>query len=231
MKKILLTRMQEDNEEDRYFFQSLGYEVCEVPLLEVQIKRPITPFIEAFRQADWLFFTSRYAVKFCWECLVEAGLSESLSEKKIASIGKKTSEKLEEYGVNVDFEASVPMKEFFFREWLDQKYQAKKILYPTSQLADQQAVSFFRNTAYIFTQQVIYQNQMPLGNSRLLKNCLEDPMLESVYITAPSIWHRLKKWYEQSSEAHSLMFICLGETTKRAIEADGYHAVLKREWR
>lgn len=231
MKRILLTRMKEDNVEDRDFFKSMGYEVDEVPLLDVQMARAIAPFIKEFKQTDWLFFTSRYAVKFCWDCLSEAKLMEQMSEKKIASIGKKTSEKLREYGMTADFEASMPTKRVLFNEWIQQVHTSQTILYPTSQLADQSAVDFFAQTAHQVMQHEIYQNLFPLKNRALLGKVLSNPNLVGVYFTAPSTWHRFREIYEAQGETRSLNLICLGDTTKRAIEIDGYCAVLKKEYR
>lgn len=230
MKKILLTRMKEDNVEDRCFFKRLGYEVAEVPLLEVRMKRPLTSFLEVFKQADWLFFTSRYAVKFCWNGLLEAGLSGQMSQKKIASIGKKTSETLRAYGMKTDFEASVPTKQVLFNEWIQQVRKPQLILYPTSQLADLSAVDFFAQTKHQFIQQVIYQNLFPLKNQALLVESLRDPNLLGVYFTAPSIWGRFKEIYETQCEDRQLQLICLGKTTKQVMELDGYRAILKNEF-
>lgn len=90
------------------------------------IKTEILPFSEEILDNDyeWLVLTSPNAVEHFLPFL------NRMRYKRLASIGKKTSETMVSHGLNVDFEPSGYTQEKFMEEFSVQ--QGEQILYPVS---------------------------------------------------------------------------------------------------
>ena len=98
---------------------SLGGEAFAYPLIET--KEIIEPYdhiqIQMARNLDWLIFTSQNAVKVFIDKLRRNGVKPSEYKGKIAAVGKKTAESLEQNGFQVDFMPSVFSADVFVKEF------------------------------------------------------------------------------------------------------------------
>lgn len=89
------------------YFESLG-KVIHQPLIEISrtSEADLIQKIENLHQFDWLFFTSRYSVRFFFETLRNSGRdSRYLHLLHIVSIGCVTSNALKEEGISPDLQA------------------------------------------------------------------------------------------------------------------------------
>lgn len=89
--------------------QEKGAEVHYLPLIETVMRNTSAP---DFGRYGWLIFTSRNSA----EAFCRLGLK---TESKIAAVGDKTAELLEEYGYKVDFIPSTFSADVFVREFPD----------------------------------------------------------------------------------------------------------------
>lgn len=101
---------------------SESFEISHTPV----IKTELLPFNDGIFDKDyeWLILTSPNAVEHFIPFL------ERVSYKRLASIGKKTSEAMVKHGLNVDFEPSGYTQEKFMEEFIVKKDE--RILYPVS---------------------------------------------------------------------------------------------------
>ncbi|MFN6379698.1 MAG: uroporphyrinogen-III synthase [Flavobacteriales bacterium] len=95
MAKILMTRPKGSSPNLLQKLEAAGHELLEFSF----IKTEITPFDPAHIQEDWIFFSSKNAVKSC----ISAGVN--LENYKLASVGASTS-KILDPSLNILFEAN-----------------------------------------------------------------------------------------------------------------------------
>ena len=82
MKKLLLTRLPEDNEEDRRYFEQRGFQCVQLPLMQLTPRQPVEDsVIEQLQAADWSMLTSQHRASVFVE-LVRTNLTESFFEDK-----------------------------------------------------------------------------------------------------------------------------------------------------
>lgn len=55
MNTILLTRLVEDNAEDRSYFQTRGFETVEIPLIALEKRTLDQSFKTMVKQSEWIF--------------------------------------------------------------------------------------------------------------------------------------------------------------------------------
>ncbi|GBG96689.1 uroporphyrinogen-III synthase [Lactococcus termiticola] len=210
MKRILL--MRPDNREDKAFFEARDYEVMELPLVRYELLALSPEALAELKTSDWLVFTSQRPVESILAHL-EPG------ELKISAVGQKTAEKIESLGFAVDFMPSIATKASFISEW---PAPGQKIFYPKSNLADD---SLARTLGA--KEVVCYEHQEDVANLELLENLINFMALDSVYFTSPSSWQRFYKIYQK--HPFPIDIIAIGETTKKAIQADLSVDVLEKE--
>ena len=106
-KKIVITRAQNQQAEARKIFEAQGAVVVDFPTLVIGPPKNSNLLDEAInnlKNYDWIVFSSNNGVNSIEDKLNSIGKSLSdFRNLKIAAVGKKTSARLEEIGVSVDF--------------------------------------------------------------------------------------------------------------------------------
>ncbi|MFC4652513.1 uroporphyrinogen-III synthase [Lactococcus nasutitermitis] len=217
MKKILLLR--EDNRADKLFFKKRAYQVLEVPLSRLLVRNLTKKECADLTEADWLFLTSQAPVKMLFSFLTE--LSKI---PRIAVLGKKTAQVVEEIGLTVDFIPDVATKEALIKEWQAKFPAEAKIFYPKSNLADDSLSQKLLNCQV--TSVVCYENQFYEEHQLVLEKILREKEISTVYFASPSSWARFYSSYKKNY--YPLEFIAIGATTKAAIEKLGFSAKIKK---
>ncbi|SOC02625.1 uroporphyrinogen-III synthase [Ureibacillus xyleni] len=99
--------------------QSLGGEAHACPLIDT--KEIIEPYdyiqLQMARNLDWLIFTSQNAVKAFLNKTKQNKMEPIEFKGKIAAVGKKTTQLLEQNGFNVDFMPSIYSADVFVKEF------------------------------------------------------------------------------------------------------------------
>lgn len=102
-KRYLVPRIGKEHSELVSGLRALGAFVQEIQVGEIVYRKMRLSAEEAAR-VDWLIFTSKNGVSAFFACMRESGIDvRLLANTKIAAIGKKTAEALQEYGVYADF--------------------------------------------------------------------------------------------------------------------------------
>ncbi|EOL41699.1 uroporphyrinogen-III synthase [Enterococcus phoeniculicola] len=216
---ILLTRGVSLNEADKQFFEQLGYQTIIVPLSEIQPLPLNTAILEQLSQSEWLFFTSQSPILSL--------LKHARKEIKIAVIGQKTAAIVRKAGFSVTFISPIETKEAMITFWRKQYPRPTTIFYPKSQLADSYIEESLSHLYRIYAH-VTYENRLPKETVSKLSHLSEQAKIQAVYLTSPSSWHRFYQIYKNITP--SLTLIAIGPTTKKAIETDGFQAIVKSDW-
>ncbi|MBO0440018.1 uroporphyrinogen-III synthase [Candidatus Enterococcus ikei] len=225
MKKILLTRLLEDNQEDRLFFQKQGFATLEIPLLTLTMQKSDGTFEEMLKKSEWVFFTSQHAAKFFFQ--QQPAVNVDLQAKKFAVIGAKTAQVLLDNHVKIDFQAPVSTKQKLFEAWSVCFTRPTTIFYPKSNLADNVGEAELKEQGHDLFTPILYNNFFSDENRQRLKTCLVTEKITAVYLASPSLWQRFLSVFSETGLTNMPKLYCLGQTTQQAIIKDGYEVVIK----
>lgn len=165
---------------------------------------------------DWLIFTSKYAVNYFFKRLHFLKKdSRYLSGKKVASIGKYTSEALLDHGICPDLQPEDESSEGLINEFVDKKIKDKKILIPRSNLALSKLPSGLNESGNQVTVLEIYQNKMP--ELPIVPN-LND--FKKLIFTSPSGINNFFSMYDQVPK--NIQILVKGKESLKALHNQGY---------
>lgn len=214
MKKLLLVRPEGKNQADAQFFAG-RYESLELPLFQIIQNQLLPATVKQIQTSDWLIFTSQNAVA--------SVLEVAKKDVKIAAIGQKTADLIKSSDFSVEFIPSKADKIALVQEF-QEKYKHQTIFYPKSELADDYIEEKLGKDNRI-TSFIAYQNQPLATNQMRLARLLEEQKIDAVYLTSPSAWRCFHQVYQ--NYLYPLELIVIGQTTKAAVEADGFKAIEK----
>lgn len=220
MTTILLTRLLQDNLEDRIYFEKKGFKTVEIPLLTLK-KRVFSPVIqEKFIASQWIFLTSQHAADF----LCQEVPKDILITKKIAVIGTKTGAVIRKNNYRIAFQAPFPTKKSFFNTWAENYLEPTTIFYPKSNLANKLGESALKQQGHELATPVLYDNYFASARQQQLKKYLLTATIEAVYLTSPSLWNRFFSVFQECTGLVMPKLYCVGKTTAQLIARDGYKA-------
>ncbi|GGC88726.1 uroporphyrinogen-III synthase [Enterococcus wangshanyuanii] len=226
MKKILLTRMIEDNRDDRVYFQEQGFETVEIPL--IGLKPHIYPaFGDELKQCEWIFLTSQHSAIFFLEHVKKDGLMDQLHSKKFAVIGAKTASVLLNDQLEISLVAPEPTKKSLFHFWAEHQTEPASIFYPKSNLADAAWEEILLKQGHTLYTPIIYTNFFPVESKTSLRKYLNEKELTAAYFASPSLWFRFFTIFSELRLEKMPVLYCLGETTQQAIKKVNYDAIIK----
>ena len=183
---ILVTGTQKED------FDSIG-NVIHQPLIEIT-RTPETGLLESInnlQQFDWLFFTSRYSVKFFFETLRNAGKdSRHLHHLHIASVGRVTSEALKAEGIFPDLQPDDESSEGLLQLIQEKGIQPGKVFIPRSELSLSVLPEGLKALGWEVETFAIYTNKMPENTVALN---LED--VDKIVFSSPSCVTNFLKIY------------------------------------
>ena len=224
-KKILLTRLLEDNLEDRFYFQEKGFEILEIPLISLDMRKLEHDSVRALRESEWIFLTSSHAAGFLFlQCA-----TNELSKKKYAVIGEKTRQVLLDKGAEVAFQSPFPTKAQMFESWFDYWQKPTSIFYPKSNLADRTGEKHLTQKGCKLFTPILYDNFFSEESRQALETCLKEEEITAVYLASPSLWHRFLSVFIEVGLKTMPELYCIGQTTQQTIEVAGFKAILKNE--
>ena len=186
-KKVLVTGTNPEP------YRRLG-KIIHQPLIELA---PLIDYTEAdtvlskILDYDWLIFTSKYTVKYFFERLIELNLdARSLANCQIASIGKKTSQVLQEHGLTPDFQAEDETSAGLIEAFRCLVNFKQKILIPRSNIALPILPEGLRKLAFDVRALTIYQNTKPANIKPI-----DLSLIDIVVFTSPSTVRNFKEVY------------------------------------
>ncbi|CEG23102.1 uroporphyrinogen-III synthase [Planococcus massiliensis] len=180
--------------------EELGGKALYLPLIETSIRQSEIPSVE---QYDWLIFTSATSA----EAFCQLHVS---TRAKIAAVGEKTAETLEQHGYQVDFIPSIYSADVFIKEFPAFAGSDVKCLFVKGTLAK----STIASMPLQIDEWTIYETSLKIGNAHTLMN-----MKELIVIFAsPSA---VSAYREAGGDWSGIRTAAIGHITENAIKQNG----------
>jgi len=159
MTRLAITRQLSQLDEIAETALARGIELVSLPLLKTEyLKFNIDDDI--VRRLDWLFFTSANGVRAFFDRLEELNIPLA-HNTLIASLGKKTSEAISDFGLKVDFMPKEPYGKNLFLEFIGDIAsseeavlfsRAKKIVYDPEYIFNLAGIKYYSVVSYETTE-------------------------------------------------------------------------------
>lgn len=137
--RILITRGQEQSKELADKIMDLGGEPLELPVIRMVPPRKCQELDQALQRLDeydWVIFTSVNGVKFFFERLKERKIDiRKMAKAKIAVVGPKTKEVIEEKGIIIDCIPREHVAESLIETLRSMVSSGERVLLPRSDIA------------------------------------------------------------------------------------------------
>lgn len=131
-KRIVIAGSTEQRTYYYNLLSDLGADILYLPVMKIKIKNEKFDLENRFRKSDfeWILFTNELAVKYFFDIIKRGNLdSRIFGEKRIAAIGNRTSEILNSFNMNADFDLPKFETDSFQNNFIKQRQIAgKKIL-------------------------------------------------------------------------------------------------------
>jgi uroporphyrinogen-III synthase len=169
---------------------------------------------------DWIIFTSNVTVETFYSFMEK----DNRLQPKIAVIGEKTKETLEDFGERVDFVPEEYVAEGFIEGFLPHVHLGEKILIPKGNLARDYISAALKKKGALVDEIIIYETFLPEESRGKLVKMLTDRSLDILTFTSPStIDHFMKivEEYNLRDELEHCIVACIGPVSKRKAEQWG----------
>jgi len=220
-KKVLVPRGKNQAKSFSELIKSYGGIPVEIPLIAF---RPIAKnvqlqdYLSRLDTYDWIIFTSGVTVETFFSFLNQ---KPDLKQSKIAVIGKKTKELLEQKGISVDFVPSDYVSESFSAEFLPRINPGSRVFLPKGSLARDYIAQALRNAGAVVDEVVIYETYMPEENRLKLARMLKENELDILLFTSPSTVDHLMEVVNEfglHEQLKSCVIGCIGPSTEKKLK-------------
>ena len=208
-KTVLITRSANQVTEFTEQLQSLGAKTIALPLIENTAINQQELLNKMNSTYQWIIFTSTNAVHFFFETITPAQV-----KAKIAVVGEKTKDVLNEYGLKSDF---IPSE--FTAKLLANEIPIKKgesILIPRSNLAKNDIVEILESRSSKIETISIYQNKSILYSKEELNNIFNQ-QIDYITFTSGSI---VESFVALEIQLTNEKIICIGPETAIVAESN-----------
>lgn len=221
VKKILITRAPEANDEFGKKLTDAGFEVQYFPTINIE---PVEDYsqvdkkIKKLNNYDGIFFTSANGVKYFMQRCKELHVK---IENKIYSVGEKTGEMIEEFGYKVHYIPDSYSSEDLLKSLPPEEVKGKTFLFPRGNLSMKKLKVGLSEYANIDEVEV-YINSLPLnGNQNKLDKISESIKAKEIdcltFLSPSSITNFLNLL--PKFEQKDIKIAVIGHTTKqKAVE-------------
>jgi uroporphyrinogen III methyltransferase/synthase len=233
-KRILVTRARSQASELVEMIDELGGEAIEFPVIRLQppsseqAQKERDAALSRLPEFDWVIFTSVNGVEFFFRRLKELKIDiRSLSKARIAAVGPKTAEALEERGLICE---ALPSK--FQAEGLLESIQSKllpgqQVLLPKADIARDYLPKRLKELGLQVTELNIYENVISAENGAEIVDLLEQRALHIVTFTSSSTVRNLLLALQMSGAEQPLRLLqgceiaCIGQVTAQTAREAG----------
>ncbi|GIM44635.1 hypothetical protein DNHGIG_01840 [Collibacillus ludicampi] len=188
-KRVLVTRARDQASELSEQIDELGGDPYEFPVIQTVPPRNLQPLDDAIRRVhefDWILFTSVNSVKYFFERMRHLKKDIRAIRARIAAVGPKTAEKLEEKGL---FPETIPA-DFRQEGLLDvlggQIESGQKILFPRSSIARKTLVNALRERGCDVTEVDAYETQLVTDHAQEVADLLARGKIHMITFTSSS---------------------------------------------
>lgn len=223
-KKVLVPRGAGQAKSFSQLVDRYGGIPIEIPLIAfrpIEINPQLQMALDQIHTYDWIVFTSNVTVETFFSFFKEEALSLS---PKIAVIGKKTAEVLEERGLKAEFIPSAYVAEVFVEEFLPKAASGSKVLIPKGNLAREYISSSLIKKGVHAEEIVIYETYMPEDSRNKLAQMLRKGELDILMFTSPSTVDHLMavvREYQLDQHLKNCIVGCIGPVTEKKLREYG----------
>ena len=189
-KTILLPRPEAQAHELGAMLRQLGAEPLELPAIEIVPPEDFAPLDDLLRQvagSDWLVFTSTNAVSAVLSRLWDLGKDiRALAGPKLAAVGSRTAQSLEEQLLRVDLVPAEFTTEALARALIRQGVQGKSVALPRSAQGTELLTEELRKAGARVHTAPAYRTLPVLRNSEQLQEIVRSGRLDAVVFTSSS---------------------------------------------
>lgn len=191
--RILVTRARSQASQFADLIEELGGEPCEFPVIEVQKSdkpdqlQGIKLALESAGQYDWLVFTSVNGVQYFFEWLKELRVDiRAFYRAKIAAVGPKTNEALNDLGLIVDHQASRYDAEGLIESLSQLVSSGEKILLPRGDLARSLLPEQLRKIGVDADEISVYETVIAQTQEPIVFDWLQEKHIHAITFTSSS---------------------------------------------
>lgn len=222
-KKVLVPRGEGQAESFSKLVERFGGIPIEIPLIAfrpLEKNERLQEMLKVLDTYDWIIFTSNVTVETFFYFFEEA--IEGFP--KIAVIGKKTAEVLQERGLHAEFVPSAYVAEVFVEEFLPFVESGTRVFLPKGNLAREYIASSLSGVGALVDEVIIYETYMPEESRVKLAGMLADKQLDILTFTSPSTVDHLMdvvKEYRLGDQLRNCVIGCIGPVTEKKLHAYG----------
>lgn len=224
-KKILITREQHQAHTLADLISQRGGIPITVPLIKVNCLYEEQINLKE-RCYEWIFFTSVNGVRCFFEQMDQV---DGLAHCRIAAVGSKTAEMIEDYGVKVDFIPSIYNAHTMVTEFLECFPDADHFLLVRGTLSRSILPEAFQQRNLQVHSVVVYETVPNYEVKPLLSNTLEHESIDILTFTSPSTVHTFTSLLEGTpliSDVQQLPAVSIGTTTEQAVKEQGFSTLV-----
>jgi uroporphyrinogen III methyltransferase/synthase len=227
-KRIIVTRSRDQASVFSEMLIDRGATTVEFPTIEVvppENWNELDSAIKAIETYNWLIFTSGNAVRFFMERL--RSLNKDLRVLKgvnICTVGPKTSESLESYGLKADLIPSEFKAEGVLTALGGVKVRGLKFLIPRAKVAREIIPDRLRELGAEVTVATAYENRKPASDVERVRKLLEEKKIAAITFTSSSTVHNFVEILgqkEYKSLLNGVAIACIGPVTAKTAEEYG----------
>jgi uroporphyrinogen III methyltransferase/synthase len=224
-KRIIVTRSRDQSSVFAEMLIDRGATTIEFPTIDVvppESWDELDSAIQTVESFRWLLFTSANAVKFFMERL--RSLNKDLRILKgvnICTVGPKTSESLESYGLRADLIPAEFKAEGIIDALGSVNLRGLKILIPRAKIAREILPDKLRELGAEVTVATAYENIKPTTDVARVKKLMEDKKIAAITFTSSSTVHNFVEIIgkrEYKALLNGVAVACIGPITARTAE-------------
>ncbi len=227
-RRIVVTRAREQASDFKTMLAQLGACCIEFPTIEIEpppMWGPLDTAINHLSTYDWIVFTSVNGVRFFMERLRSAGLDvRQLHGIRLAAIGPKTAEALEQYGLCPDFVPGEYRAESILEGLSGEPLQDKRFLLPRAMAARDVLPETLRQWGALVDVVPAYRTVLPRERSNEMTERLRSGEIDCLTFTSSSTVSNFFSLFEKDSLLPLLTDVrvaCIGPITAKTAEEHG----------
>ncbi|MCM3692231.1 uroporphyrinogen-III synthase [Neobacillus niacini] len=223
-KKVLVPRGAGQAKSFSQLVEKYGGISIEIPLIAfrpIELTEQLQHAMNEIDTYDWIVFTSNVTVETFFSFYKK---EENKTFPRIAVIGKKTEEVLQEKGFKAEFVPSAYVTEVFTEEFLPMVPSGSKVLIPKGNLAREYISTSLSNHGATVDEIVIYETYMPDDSRDKLAKMLTEDEIDILMFTSPSTVNHFMsvvKEYQLESHIERCVISCIGPITEKKLRAFG----------
>lgn len=178
---------------------------------------------------DWLIFTSQNGVKFFMEYLEEYDFNPPV-KSKIATVGTKTLEALESYGLKADFVPGTFTGDDLGEELKGLIGLNEQVCIIKGNLAKDKAGIVLKQSGIHVDEMVVYDTFLPDENKLRLINCLKNFQIDGLIFTSPSTVQHFVTILQEDGSMDLITgkaIAAIGTVTEKALLDSGFTADIR----